>query len=63
MNLRAWYPGLPVDSRMNGTKLMRVYLANLAFSSRLAMWPGRPLAADVSPGLEENGVTMAVLSM
>ena len=36
MNSRAWYPGLPVDSRMNGTSLMRVYLSNFFFSSHVA---------------------------
>ena len=31
MNFLAWYPGLPVDSRMNGAKLMRGYLSNSFF--------------------------------
>ena len=39
---------------------MRGYLSNFFFSSRLAVWPGRALAAEMSPALEENGVTIAV---
>ena len=45
---------------MDGAKLMREYLSNFLFSSRLAMKPGRALAAEMSPALEENGVTIAV---
>ena len=41
-------------------RLMRVYLSNFFFSSRLATKPGRELAAKKSPALEENGVTTAV---
>ena len=50
MDFEAWYPGRPVVSR---TK-------NLFSSSCLAMKPARPLATDMSPALEENGVTIAV---
>ena len=50
MDFEAWYPGRPVVSR---TK-------NLLSSSCLAMKPARPLATDMSPALEENGVTIAV---
>ena len=53
-------------SRTNGSRLMRGrggrgYLSNFFFSSRFGneAWK-RPLAADMSPALEENGVTIAV---
>ena len=39
---------------------MRGYLSNFFFSSRSAMQPWRALAAEMSPALEENGVTTAV---
>ena len=42
---------------MNGTKLMRGYLSNSFFSSRLAMYPGRALAAVMRLALEEKGET------
>ena len=39
---------------------MRGYLSNFFFSSRLALYPGRALAAEMSPALEENGVATAL---
>ena len=56
-------PGHRMVSRTNGSRLMRRrgYLSNFFFSSRFGneAWK-RPLAADLSPALEENGVTIAV---
>ena len=40
MNFLACGPGRPVVSRMNGTRLMCVYLSNLVFSALLAISPG-----------------------
>ena len=58
MNFLACEPGLPVVSRMNGTRLMCGYLSNLVFSALLAIRPGFVLAAATRDGLQEKGATI-----
>ena len=58
MNFLACEPGLPVVSRMNGTRLMCGYLSNLAFSALLAKRPGFVLAAATRDGMQEKGATI-----
>ena len=58
MNFLACEPGLPVVSRMNGTRLMCGYPSNLAFSALLAIRPGFVLAAATRDGLQEKGATI-----
>ena len=57
-NFLPCWPGRPVVSRMNGTRLMCGYLSNLLFSALLATCPGFVLAAETRDGLQEKGATM-----
>ena len=58
MDFLACGPGRPVDSRMNGTRLMCGHLSNLVFAALLVISPGFVLATDIRDGLQEKGATM-----